>query len=51
MPQLYPMNWNLLCMMFIVIIIFSVVLVYYNKTPKLQASLLKKKNFQKNWKW
>nr|AIZ58647.1 ATP synthase F0 subunit 8 [Ornithodoros phacochoerus] len=51
MPQLYPMNWNFLCLLFIMITIFSIVLLYFNKGPKLEATFLSKKSFQKNWKW
>nr|YP_010550093.1 ATP synthase F0 subunit 8 [Ornithodoros waterbergensis]AMX74158.1 ATP synthase F0 subunit 8 [Ornithodoros waterbergensis]UYL27161.1 ATP synthase F0 subunit 8 [Ornithodoros waterbergensis] len=51
MPQLYPMNWNFLCLLFIMIIIFSIVLVYFNKSSKMKAAFFLKKSFQKNWKW
>nr|YP_010550080.1 ATP synthase F0 subunit 8 [Ornithodoros phacochoerus]AIZ58634.1 ATP synthase F0 subunit 8 [Ornithodoros phacochoerus]UYL27148.1 ATP synthase F0 subunit 8 [Ornithodoros phacochoerus] len=51
MPQLYPMNWNLLCLLFIMMTILSIMLLYFNKEPKLKTTFLFKKSFQKNWKW
>nr|YP_010535509.1 ATP synthase F0 subunit 8 [Ornithodoros compactus]AIZ58556.1 ATP synthase F0 subunit 8 [Ornithodoros compactus]QLD97209.1 ATP synthase F0 subunit 8 [Ornithodoros compactus]QLD97222.1 ATP synthase F0 subunit 8 [Ornithodoros compactus]UYB78265.1 ATP synthase F0 subunit 8 [Ornithodoros compactus] len=51
MPQLFPMNWNLLCTLFMTITILSIMLVYFIKMPKLETTFLKKNNLQKIWKW
>nr|NP_722565.1 ATP synthase F0 subunit 8 [Ornithodoros moubata]BAC22583.1 ATPase subunit 8 [Ornithodoros moubata] len=51
MPQLFPMNWNLLCVLFMTIVILSIMLVYFNKTPKLKTTFMEKNNLQKIWKW
>nr|AIZ58662.1 ATP synthase F0 subunit 8 [Ornithodoros kalahariensis] len=51
MPQLFPMNWNFLCILFTVIMILFSMLMYFNKMPKMKILPPKKNDFQKNWKW
>nr|YP_009480309.1 ATP synthase F0 subunit 8 [Ornithodoros savignyi]AIZ58727.1 ATP synthase F0 subunit 8 [Ornithodoros savignyi]AIZ58740.1 ATP synthase F0 subunit 8 [Ornithodoros savignyi] len=51
MPQLFPMNWNLLCILFTFTTLWTTLILYFNKTTKLEPLPMKKSNFQKNWKW
>nr|AIZ58675.1 ATP synthase F0 subunit 8 [Ornithodoros pavimentosus]AIZ58688.1 ATP synthase F0 subunit 8 [Ornithodoros pavimentosus] len=51
MPQLFPMNWNLLCILFTLMMMISMMLTYFNKIPKTKTYSSMKNTFQKNWKW
>nr|AIZ58530.1 ATP synthase F0 subunit 8 [Reticulinasus faini] len=51
MPQLFPMNWNILMIMFITIIIIMTTLIYFNYKPYLSFKKTNKNIFSKNWKW
>nr|YP_010535587.1 ATP synthase F0 subunit 8 [Alectorobius microlophi]UYB78421.1 ATP synthase F0 subunit 8 [Alectorobius microlophi]UYB78434.1 ATP synthase F0 subunit 8 [Alectorobius microlophi] len=51
MPQLFPMNWNLLILMFILILTLSFVLIYFTYQPNLNINFTKMLKLIKNWKW
>nr|YP_010535626.1 ATP synthase F0 subunit 8 [Alectorobius peropteryx]UYB78499.1 ATP synthase F0 subunit 8 [Alectorobius peropteryx]UYB78512.1 ATP synthase F0 subunit 8 [Alectorobius peropteryx] len=51
MPQLFPMNWNILTIMFITLLILTTPLFYFNYKPspiQNQPNLL---FLKKVWKW
>nr|AHF21693.1 ATP synthase subunit 8 [Subparmatus marinkellei] len=51
MPQLFPMNWNLLTLYFMIIMIMMTMLLYFNYKPISTHSKMNKKTFVKFWKW
>nr|YP_010535652.1 ATP synthase F0 subunit 8 [Alectorobius puertoricensis]UYB78538.1 ATP synthase F0 subunit 8 [Alectorobius puertoricensis]UYB78551.1 ATP synthase F0 subunit 8 [Alectorobius puertoricensis] len=51
MPQLFPMNWNLLILFFLIILIVLTSLIYFNFNPFLNKKMLISKTLSKNWKW
>nr|YP_010535600.1 ATP synthase F0 subunit 8 [Alectorobius mimon]UYB78447.1 ATP synthase F0 subunit 8 [Alectorobius mimon]UYB78460.1 ATP synthase F0 subunit 8 [Alectorobius mimon] len=51
MPQLFPMNWNLLIIFFLFIIIMSTNLIYFTYKPSLHFKYLMMKQLKKPWKW
>nr|YP_010535522.1 ATP synthase F0 subunit 8 [Ornithodoros erraticus]UYB78278.1 ATP synthase F0 subunit 8 [Ornithodoros erraticus]UYB78291.1 ATP synthase F0 subunit 8 [Ornithodoros erraticus] len=51
MPQLYPMNWILLCSTFIMMIFFMLTFFYFNPFYMLKPSNFSFQYLQKNWKW
>nr|YP_008999619.1 ATP synthase F0 subunit 8 [Antricola mexicanus]AHF21655.1 ATP synthase subunit 8 [Antricola mexicanus] len=51
MPQLFPMNWNLLIIMFSMIIILTSMLIYFNYKPMLKSTQMKFDVLMKLWKW
>nr|AVN68078.1 ATP synthase F0 subunit 8 [Ellipsidion sp. BLA050] len=53
MPQMMPMNWPMLYIMFLMIFIMFNIVNYYNIIPlkKVKSSKGKTKNKILNWKW
>nr|YP_010535665.1 ATP synthase F0 subunit 8 [Alectorobius rietcorreai]UYB78564.1 ATP synthase F0 subunit 8 [Alectorobius rietcorreai] len=51
MPQLFPMNWNLLIIYFLMTIITSAFLVYFTYKPNLLNAFKKISPFKKLWNW
>nr|QLD96910.1 ATP synthase F0 subunit 8 [Ogadenus brumpti ssp. 1 BJM-2017]QLD96923.1 ATP synthase F0 subunit 8 [Ogadenus brumpti ssp. 1 BJM-2017]UYB77901.1 ATP synthase F0 subunit 8 [Ogadenus brumpti]UYB77914.1 ATP synthase F0 subunit 8 [Ogadenus brumpti] len=51
MPQLFPMNWGFLTLMFLIIILFSFTLIYHNFLFLKKAFNTSYKKLEKNWKW
>nr|YP_009537769.1 ATP synthase F0 subunit 8 [Ornithodoros coriaceus]AYN59501.1 ATP synthase F0 subunit 8 [Ornithodoros coriaceus] len=51
MPQLYPMNWTLLTLFFLLMIIMTMIIFYFCKHPSFGFKQIKKNNFYKTWKW
>nr|YP_010535678.1 ATP synthase F0 subunit 8 [Alectorobius rioplatensis]UYB78590.1 ATP synthase F0 subunit 8 [Alectorobius rioplatensis]UYB78603.1 ATP synthase F0 subunit 8 [Alectorobius rioplatensis] len=51
MPQLFPMNWNLLIMFFSSILMIMTPLIYFNYKPQSHSPMLKHTILSKIWKW
>nr|YP_009000428.1 ATP synthase F0 subunit 8 [Otobius megnini]AHF21629.1 ATP synthase subunit 8 [Otobius megnini]AIZ58582.1 ATP synthase F0 subunit 8 [Otobius megnini]UYB78408.1 ATP synthase F0 subunit 8 [Otobius megnini] len=51
MPQLYPMNWSFLFLMFMSIMMISLSTTYFSYKLNTIYKTKKKIIFQKNWKW
>nr|UPL65302.1 ATPase subunit 8 [Stenophyella macreta] len=51
MPQMAPLWWEILFILFIMLLMITITLMYWNiKTPKMQVNGLNKTN-NVNWKW
>nr|YP_010251417.1 ATP synthase F0 subunit 8 [Carios vespertilionis]QTW91414.1 ATP synthase F0 subunit 8 [Carios vespertilionis]QTW91427.1 ATP synthase F0 subunit 8 [Carios vespertilionis] len=51
MPQLFPMNWNLLFLSIINLFMILMSLIYFNPFPINKTKTIKTQIFFKNWKW
>nr|YP_010535496.1 ATP synthase F0 subunit 8 [Alectorobius cerradoensis]UYB78239.1 ATP synthase F0 subunit 8 [Alectorobius cerradoensis]UYB78252.1 ATP synthase F0 subunit 8 [Alectorobius cerradoensis] len=51
MPQLFPMNWNLLILFFSIILVLMTSLIYFNYKPLLATKMIKSSFLTKVWKW
>nr|YP_010535561.1 ATP synthase F0 subunit 8 [Alectorobius guaporensis]UYB78343.1 ATP synthase F0 subunit 8 [Alectorobius guaporensis]UYB78356.1 ATP synthase F0 subunit 8 [Alectorobius guaporensis] len=51
MPQLFPMNWNLLLLFFSLILITLSSLIYFNYKSSILMKFLKTSPLTKIWKW
>nr|YP_010535483.1 ATP synthase F0 subunit 8 [Alectorobius atacamensis]UYB78187.1 ATP synthase F0 subunit 8 [Alectorobius atacamensis] len=51
MPQLFPMNWNLLIILFSSILILTIPLIYFNYKPSLPLQMFIPSMLMKVWKW
>nr|YP_011010189.1 ATP synthase F0 subunit 8 [Halobates micans]WPW46713.1 ATP synthase F0 subunit 8 [Halobates micans]WPW46778.1 ATP synthase F0 subunit 8 [Halobates micans]WPW46804.1 ATP synthase F0 subunit 8 [Halobates micans] len=51
MPQMAPLSWLTLMIMFIIMIIIINSMTYFNKNYKIEESMENKKMNQLNWKW
>nr|YP_010268804.1 ATP synthase F0 subunit 8 [Halobates maculatus]UIG88119.1 ATP synthase F0 subunit 8 [Halobates maculatus]UIG88126.1 ATP synthase F0 subunit 8 [Halobates maculatus] len=51
MPQMAPLSWLTLMIMFIIMIIVINSMTYFNKNYKIKKEMENKKMNQLNWKW
>nr|YP_009000467.1 ATP synthase F0 subunit 8 [Ornithodoros brasiliensis]AHF21681.1 ATP synthase subunit 8 [Ornithodoros brasiliensis]QZP40884.1 ATP synthase F0 subunit 8 [Ornithodoros brasiliensis] len=51
MPQLFPMNWNILTISFLSIMLLSIIFLHFTIFPKTNSMKIMWKPFQKTWKW
>nr|UPL65601.1 ATPase subunit 8 [Rhopalus maculatus] len=51
MPQMSPLWWETLYIMFIMVFMIMIMIMYHNKNYKLKNTSYKKKINQLNWKW
>uniref|UniRef100_A0AAU7YT69 ATP synthase F0 subunit 8 n=1 Tax=Rhopalus latus TaxID=238591 RepID=A0AAU7YT69_9HEMI len=51
MPQMSPLWWEVLYIIFIMMFMVMIIIMYYNKNFKLSSSIYNKKINQSNWKW
>nr|AJF94299.1 ATP synthase F0 subunit 8 [Corizus sp. 'albomarginatus'] len=51
MPQMSPLWWELLYIMFILLFMIMMIIIYYNKNYKYKNNIISKKINQLNWKW
>nr|YP_009536362.1 ATP synthase F0 subunit 8 [Ornithodoros hermsi]AYN50640.1 ATP synthase F0 subunit 8 [Ornithodoros hermsi]UYB78369.1 ATP synthase F0 subunit 8 [Ornithodoros hermsi] len=51
MPQLFPMNWNILILFFFFSIMLSSSLIYFLSSQKLFKMTFKKPHLKKLWNW
>nr|YP_010535535.1 ATP synthase F0 subunit 8 [Alectorobius fonsecai]UYB78304.1 ATP synthase F0 subunit 8 [Alectorobius fonsecai]UYL27213.1 ATP synthase F0 subunit 8 [Alectorobius fonsecai] len=51
MPQIFPMNWNILIIYFLIIIIISMSMIYFIYNPKFLIKNNKVIFLNKFWKW
>nr|WPW47220.1 ATP synthase F0 subunit 8 [Halobates flaviventris] len=51
MPQMAPLSWLTLMIMFIIMIVIINSMTYFNKNHKIESSMENKKMNQLNWKW
>nr|YP_010268792.1 ATP synthase F0 subunit 8 [Halobates proavus]UIG88094.1 ATP synthase F0 subunit 8 [Halobates proavus]UIG88100.1 ATP synthase F0 subunit 8 [Halobates proavus] len=51
MPQMAPLSWLTLMIMFIIMIIIINSMTYFNKNYMIEKKLENKKMNQLNWKW
>nr|YP_010535548.1 ATP synthase F0 subunit 8 [Ornithodoros furcosus]UYB78317.1 ATP synthase F0 subunit 8 [Ornithodoros furcosus]UYB78330.1 ATP synthase F0 subunit 8 [Ornithodoros furcosus] len=51
MPQLFPMSWNFLTLTFLMIMITSLIFLYFSALPLLKFKSFSKTLLQKVWKW
>uniref|UniRef100_A0AAU7YS11 ATP synthase F0 subunit 8 n=1 Tax=Rhopalus nigricornis TaxID=3151526 RepID=A0AAU7YS11_9HEMI len=51
MPQMSPLWWEMLYIMFIMMFMIMIIIMYYNKNFKLKSIIYNKKINQLNWKW
>nr|YP_011010215.1 ATP synthase F0 subunit 8 [Halobates hawaiiensis]WPW46791.1 ATP synthase F0 subunit 8 [Halobates hawaiiensis] len=51
MPQMAPLSWLTLMIMFIIMIIIINSMTYFNKNYKIKNKMENKKMNQLNWKW
>uniref|UniRef100_A0AAU7YS58 ATP synthase F0 subunit 8 n=1 Tax=Rhopalus qinlinganus TaxID=3151527 RepID=A0AAU7YS58_9HEMI len=51
MPQMSPLWWEMLYIIFIMMFMIMIIIMYYNKTTELKNNIHNKKINQLNWKW
>nr|AXS65903.1 ATP synthase F0 subunit 8 [Tenebrionoidea sp. 15 KM-2017] len=51
MPQMMPLNWLTLMLMFIAMFIILISINYYSFIYNNKTTLMNKKSIQINWKW
>uniref|UniRef100_A0AAU7YRY0 ATP synthase F0 subunit 8 n=1 Tax=Rhopalus latus TaxID=238591 RepID=A0AAU7YRY0_9HEMI len=51
MPQMSPLWWEVLYIIFIMMFMVMIITMYFNKNFKLKSSIYNKKTNQSNWKW
>uniref|UniRef100_A0AAU7YRW0 ATP synthase F0 subunit 8 n=1 Tax=Rhopalus nigricornis TaxID=3151526 RepID=A0AAU7YRW0_9HEMI len=51
MPQMSPLWWEMLYIIFIMMFMIMIIIMYYNKNFKLKSIIYNKKINQLNWKW
>nr|QLY90087.1 ATP synthase F0 subunit 8 [Ylodes simulans] len=52
MPQMMPLNWLMLYLMFIIIFLLFIMIIYYLFSPSIPHKLsYKQKSLILNWKW
>nr|UPL65367.1 ATPase subunit 8 [Nithecus jacobaeae] len=51
MPQMSPMWWEILFIMFNMTLIMMNIMIYWQKSPKTSKNLMKMMKNSMNWKW
>uniref|UniRef100_A0AAU7YS00 ATP synthase F0 subunit 8 n=1 Tax=Rhopalus tibetanus TaxID=3151528 RepID=A0AAU7YS00_9HEMI len=51
MPQMSPLWWEMLYIIFIIMFMIMIIIIYYNKSHKLNYKTNDKKINQQYWKW
>nr|QEH58957.1 ATPase subunit 8 [Metrocoris sp. XD-2019] len=51
MPQMAPMSWTMLFLMFISMVVLINMMMYFNKNYLTKKELIKSKMKMMNWKW
>nr|UYB78720.1 ATP synthase F0 subunit 8 [Ornithodoros turicata] len=51
MPQLFPMNWNILTLSFLCMMVILTTVMYFSFNLKTSKTSIKKNIFKKEWKW
>nr|YP_009000454.1 ATP synthase F0 subunit 8 [Ornithodoros rostratus]AHF21668.1 ATP synthase subunit 8 [Ornithodoros rostratus] len=51
MPQLFPMNWNILFLIILLILTTTLIIMYFTFFQKVKKTQLSFNSFEKNWKW
>nr|AXS65252.1 ATP synthase F0 subunit 8 [Bostrichoidea sp. 5 KM-2017] len=51
MPQMAPMSWSILYLMFMIMLVMVNIMNYYIKNLKITSKSNEMKKISKNWKW
>nr|ATI10811.1 ATP synthase F0 subunit 8 [Megalophasma granulatum] len=51
MPQMAPMNWNIIYLMFIMLSTMFMINIYYNKQMLTNKKIMNYTKMTLNWKW
>nr|YP_010352894.1 ATP synthase F0 subunit 8 [Pseudotibiozus cerasopus]UOF70234.1 ATP synthase F0 subunit 8 [Pseudotibiozus cerasopus] len=51
MPQMFPLNWIMMFIMFFLIYMNSIIMMYYNYSQKPMNKILHKISLMTEWQW